>query len=76
MKISLASAIAYPETPKGKRSVRTNIYGNTVAYVSGRRFWEFGCGASSNADADLFVKGYSLEEINNGTAYEKEGLLS
>lgn len=25
--------------PKGKRSVRTNIYGNTNAYISGR-FWK------------------------------------
>lgn len=34
--------INYPETPTGKRSVRRNIWGNLVGYVSGRRFWEFG----------------------------------
>lgn len=34
--------IPQPETPKGKRTVRGNIYGNLVGYVSGRRWIEFG----------------------------------
>lgn len=27
------------ETPKGKRSVRSNVWGNTNAYIGGR-FWK------------------------------------
>jgi hypothetical protein len=65
----------YPEAAEGKRSVRRNIYGNTVGYVGGKRFWEFGCGTSAECDANLFVKGYSLTTIHNGTAGEKEGLF-
>lgn len=30
------------ETPKGKRTVRENIWGNIVGYVGGRRWKEFG----------------------------------
>lgn len=29
-------------TPTGKRSVRINVWGNIVGYVSGKRFCEFG----------------------------------
>ena len=63
----------YPDTPKGKRSIRSNIYGNTVGYVSGKRFWEFGSG--SDTDAGLWVKGYELAQCYNGEAWDAEGLL-
>ena len=71
----MAFKVNYPETPAGKRSVRRNIWGNMVGYVSGRRFWEFGSNASSERDADLWAKGYSLEAIQDGTAYQSEGLI-
>lgn len=58
----------YPQAPKGKRSVRKNIYGNTVGYVSGRRFWEFGAGISAEHDAQYWLNGASLEEIGSGEA--------
>lgn len=75
MTYKLATKTTYPEAPKGKRSLRRNIYGNVVGYVGGKRFWEFGCGASAETDAELFVKGYSLEAVHNGEAYEAEGLF-
>jgi len=67
----------FPAAPFGKRSFRTNIYGNIVGYVSGRRFWEFGSnGATAQREADMWAnKGYSLEAIASGEAYEKEGLI-
>lgn len=66
----------YPETPAGKRSVRSNIYGNVVGYVGRSRFWEFGSASVSNkCDAELWVKGYSLEDIYNGKAMEAEGII-
>ena len=34
--------IEVKETPKGKRSIRCNVWGNWVGYVSGKRFKEFG----------------------------------
>jgi hypothetical protein len=30
------------DTPKGKRTVKHNIYGNLVGYVGGKRWEEFG----------------------------------
>lgn len=33
--------INYPDTPEGKRTVKQNVYGNTVGYVCEERFWEF-----------------------------------
>lgn len=56
--------ISYPETPKGKRSVKRNIWGNLVGYVSGKRFWEFGeaFNGGNEATAEAWVKGASLEE--------------
>lgn len=59
-------AIEYPETPEGKRKVKRNIWGNTVGYVSGRRFWEFG---DLQETAKVWESGASLE-----AAY-MEGLL-
>ena len=50
--------IDYPETPKGKRSIKRNIFGNTVGYVSGRRFWEFG---EDETSAQFWADGNSLE---------------
>lgn len=51
-----------PETPVGKRTVRINIYGNVVGYVSGKRFWEFGSRSATNeADAEAWKNGASLE---------------
>lgn len=50
--------INWPETPNGKRTIKQNIYGNTVGYVSGKRFWEFGTDAKS---AEFWVKGATLE---------------
>lgn len=55
--------ITFPETPAGKRTVRTNVWGNINGYVSGRRFWEFGTdqmmascweAGSSLADASIY----------------------
>lgn len=40
--------ISQEETPNGKRTVRENIWGNIVGYVSGRRFIEFGVTNTSN----------------------------
>lgn len=52
----------YPDTPSGKRTVRCNIYGNSVGYVSGRRFWEFG---TDHKSAEFWSKGASLEDAYN-----------
>jgi hypothetical protein len=46
--------ITYPTTPKGKRSIKRNIWGNTNGYVGGRRFWEFGTDETS---AQFWVDG-------------------
>lgn len=68
--------VTYPETPAGKRSVKINIWGNVVGYVSGKRFWEFGpTNAPNETDSELWGKGYSLEDIYGGVAHEKEGLF-
>lgn len=76
MTYRLAMKTTYSETPKGKRSIKTNIYGNIVGYVSGKRFWEFGANGESNkCDAELWAKGYSLQEIHDGVAHEKEGII-
>lgn len=57
--------IVYPETPKGKRSIRVNIWGNVVGYVAGRRFWEFGTNNSVNEKiAGFWLGGASLEDAN------------
>lgn len=50
--------ITYPETPAGKRTVRQNIYGNWVGYVSGRRFYEFGVDGKTAA---FWAAGNTLE---------------
>lgn len=63
------------ETPAGKRTIKNNIYGTIVGYIAGKRFYEFGCGQSAKDDANLFLKGYSLENILNGKAGEAEGLF-
>jgi hypothetical protein len=69
--------ITFPAAPVGKRTIKTNIYGNVVGYVSGRRFWEFGADSITvQREADMWAnKGYSLEAIHSGEAYEKEGLF-
>lgn len=68
--------VKFPAAPAGKRTVKTNIYGNVVGYISGRRFWEFGAdGITTKRESEMWVAGYSLEDINDGTAYEKEGLI-
>lgn len=55
--------IEFPETPAGKRTVKNNIYGNIVGYVSGKRFWEFGSIDKCNeATAKAWAQGESLEE--------------
>ena len=54
--------INYPETPKGKRTVKRNIWGNWVGYVSGRRFWEFGVDEKS---ANFWAEGATLEAAHN-----------
>lgn len=54
-------AITYPETPSGKRAARTNVWGNTVGYVAGRRFWEFG---TDKLMADCWAAGSSLEDAS------------
>lgn len=36
-------AITQAPEPKGKRRVHHNIWGNTVGYIAGRRWKEFGC---------------------------------
>lgn len=59
--------IQYPGTPTGKRSVRTNIWGNVVGYVSGRRFWEFGsAGGWTDKVAAEWLKGKTLEQAQMG----------
>lgn len=59
----LITKIDYPETPQGKRSIRCNVYGNIVGYVSGKRFWEFGTGVSAETDAKEWMEGKSLSEV-------------
>lgn len=44
------------ETPQGKRSIRWNVYGNWVGYVSGKRWKEFGCQAWSEREANEWVQ--------------------
>jgi hypothetical protein len=62
-------SVNYPDTPAGKRSVRINIYGNVVGYVSGRRFWEFGPrGGWNQMVADLWADGATLEQADTGEA--------
>lgn len=52
-----ANAAAYV-TPKGKRSVHENIWGNIVGYVGGRRFREFGCtGSWTRLEAQAWLEG-------------------
>lgn len=50
--------VKYPETPKGKRSIRRNVWGNTNGYVSGKLFWEFG---TDETTAQHWVEGNSLD---------------
>lgn len=40
--------------PKGKRSVRQNIYGNWVGYVSGKRWEDFGDAPWAEATAQAW----------------------
>ena len=49
-------------TPKGKRSVRWNIYGNWVGYVSGKRWKEFGCQPWSEREANEWLEGKENDE--------------
>lgn len=57
--------INYPDTPKGKRAVRINIWGNIVGYVSGFRFWEFGTNNYTNrCIAEAWLAGKTLKEAN------------
>lgn len=64
MAYSFARETKYPETPKGKRSIKGNIYGNLNGYVGGKRFWEFGdrWSAPNIRMAELWVNGASLQE--------------
>lgn len=59
--------VTYPATPVGKRRVHTNIYGNVVGYVAGKRFWEFG---DDEVSADLWLNGATLE---NAIVYRSNG---
>ena len=55
--------ITYPETPAGKRTVKHNIWGNIVGYVSGKRFWEFGTRDRCNeAVANAWQAGATIED--------------
>lgn len=47
--------IAQEETPKGKRSIRWNIWGNWVGYVSGKRWIEFGSQPWSEREANEWM---------------------
>lgn len=55
-------AVEYPETPRGKRTIKRNVWGNVNGYVSGRRFWEFG---QDEKTAEFWLKGATLEEAYN-----------
>ncbi len=74
MTTSLLLKISYPETPKGKRAVRRNIWGGIVGYVSGTRFWEFGLAFRTwdEAVAANWLAGESLEEAQRGTCPKDE----
>lgn len=52
------------ETPKGKRTIRNNIYGNLVGYVAGKRWEEFGdCYSEGNKRAAaLWAEGMDFDE--------------
>ncbi|QIG66019.1 hypothetical protein phiOC_p377 [Ochrobactrum phage vB_OspM_OC] len=54
--------INYPETPKGKRRIKRNVWGNTNGYVGNKLFWEFGTDEKS---AQFWVEGNSLEDSYN-----------
>jgi hypothetical protein len=51
--------IEQEETPKGKRSVRRNIYGNLNGYVSGKFWTTFGDAFDkiNQEDADAWLRG-------------------
>lgn len=53
----IKSNIEKEATPKGKRTVRLNIWGNWIGYVSGRRWMDFGCHASAEQDAAEWITG-------------------
>ena len=66
--------INYPETPKGKRTIRKNVWGSVVGYVSGKRFWEFGLvGTWNEAVAANWCSGETLEEAQRGTISHERG---
>ena len=52
------------ETPKGKRTLKTTIYGNLVGYVGGKRWEEFGdCYSECNKNvAAAWLTGMTREE--------------
>lgn len=49
--MKIHSNIEKEVTPKGKRSIRFNVWGNWVGYVSGKRWIDFGCHACAESDA-------------------------
>ena len=55
------SEVVEEPTPKGKRSVRSNIWGNLNGYVAGRFWITFGCTDDGYAwaQADEWLKGES-----------------
>lgn len=59
--MKIMTAYTFPETPAGKRTVHTNVWGNTNGYVSGRRFWEFG---TDRLMADCWEAGSSLKDAS------------
>lgn len=52
------------ETPKGKRTIKSNIYGNLVGYVGGKRWEEFGDAhlESNKRAAELWAGGMDFDE--------------
>lgn len=56
--------IAQEETPKGKRTVKANIYGNLVGYIGKKRWEEFGdCYSTCNQNvAAAWATGMTREE--------------
>ena len=60
----MALNVNYPNTPNGKRTIKTNVYGNVNGYVGGKKFWEFGCGSVAEKIAIAWESGKTLEDAH------------
>lgn len=59
MNIRIATTAKPEAAPKGKRSIRETVYGNTNAYISGR-FWRTIGVTYAAADEESLARFYSI----------------